>query len=157
MRKSKSSSVVITDSVCLTCRAANVPALVLLCKLTSAHVNANAFLGPWRKRMRRRKVCPRKSPQCLGSSTLLAPYVCALMWNAGKTNNFIKTLSDTKKPLFCTTLLSFASSNTQCNIPEVFDKCNPPLFSYLCCFLSVSALFSCHKHDVTALRRCAHI
>lgn len=45
MQKSAYSTEIITDSVCLTCRAANVSALVPLCISTSVEEGVNPFLG----------------------------------------------------------------------------------------------------------------
>ena len=45
MQKSEYSTEIITDSVCLTCRAANVSAPLPPCMATSADVHVSTFLG----------------------------------------------------------------------------------------------------------------
>lgn len=87
VQKTEYSTEIITDSVCLTCRAENVSALVPLCMSASADVNVNPFLGLCVKEKKRKdqKVSQQEKPfivclsECQRSTTSccwLCVFVC---------------------------------------------------------------------------------
>lgn len=76
MQKSEYSTEIITDSVCLTCRAANVSAPLPLCMSTSADVHVSPFLGPCVRERKRERIKKKVSQQEKCVSVHACGYLC---------------------------------------------------------------------------------